>query len=129
MGSTLGATGSATTDGAKDLCPPNCDLCLKSRGTDAAKVKLQGRYPDVRRLAMMGAWMMAGFGILLLLAVGLAVALLLRPIPGAGRAVARPSAKELLDQRYAHGEIDDESAPERVGLHRTDDTDGLAPPA
>jgi hypothetical protein len=33
---------------------------------------------------MMGGWMMAGFGILLLLAVGLAVALLLRATPGAG---------------------------------------------
>jgi putative membrane protein len=57
---------------------------------------------------MMGGWMMAGFGILLLLAVGLAVALLLRPTPGAGRGILRPSAKELLDQRYARGEIDDD---------------------
>jgi putative membrane protein len=56
---------------------------------------------------MMGGWMMASFGILLLLAAGLAVVTLLRPSPGAGRGILRPSAKELLDQRYARGEIDD----------------------
>jgi hypothetical protein len=55
---------------------------------------------------MMGGWMMAGFGILLLLAVGWTVALLLRPTPRAGRDILRPSAKESLDQRYARGEID-----------------------
>jgi putative membrane protein len=65
---------------------------------------------------MMGGWMMAGFGILLLLAVGLAVAVLLRPSPGAGGAVAWPSAKELLDQRYARGEIDDDEYYRRLNV-------------
>jgi uncharacterized membrane protein len=36
------------------------------------------------------------------------VAVLRRPGRGAAGGISRPSAKELLDQRYARGEIDDD---------------------
>ena len=65
---------------------------------------------------MLGGWMMTGFGILLLLAVGLAMVALLRPSPGAGRGISRPSAKELLDQRYARDEIDDDEYYRRLSV-------------
>jgi putative membrane protein len=59
----------------------------------------------------MGGWMMAAASILALLVVGLAVVAvvaLLRLNAGSGRGASRPSARELLEQRYARGEIDDD---------------------
>jgi putative membrane protein len=59
----------------------------------------------------MGGWMMAAASILALLVVGLAVVVvvaLLRLNAGSGRGTSRPSARELLEQRYARGEIDDD---------------------
>jgi putative membrane protein len=67
----------------------------------------------------MGGWMMAASGILLLLIVGLAVlavVALLRPGRAAGGGISRPSAKELLDQRYARGEIDDDEYYRRLSV-------------
>ena len=67
----------------------------------------------------MGGWMMAASGILLLLIIGLAVVAvvaLLRPSRAAGGGISRPSAKELLDQRYARGEIDDEEYYRRLSV-------------
>ena len=67
----------------------------------------------------MGGWMMAASGILLLLIVGLAVitvVALLRPSRAAGGGVSRSSAKELLDQRYARGEIDDDEYYRRLSV-------------
>jgi putative membrane protein len=65
----------------------------------------------------MGGWMMAASGILLLLIVGVAVVtVLLRPGRAAGPGISRPSAKELLDQRYARGEIDDDEYYRRLSV-------------
>lgn len=66
----------------------------------------------------MGGWMMAASGIFLLLIIGLAVVAvvaLLRP-SRAGSSISRPSAKELLDQRYARGEIDDDEYDRRLSV-------------
>ena len=65
---------------------------------------------------MMGGGMMAGLGILLLLAVGMAVVALLRPSRGVGRAISEPSAKELLDQGSARGEIDEDELYRRLSV-------------
>ena len=67
----------------------------------------------------MGGWMMAASGFLLLLIVGLAVVAVvavLRPSRGAAGGSSRPSAKELLDQRYARGEIDDDEYYRRLSV-------------
>ena len=67
----------------------------------------------------MGGSMMAASGILLLLIVGLAVVAvlaLLRPRRAPGGGISRPSAKELLDQRYARGEIDDDEYYRRLNV-------------
>jgi uncharacterized membrane protein len=44
------------------------------------------------------------------------VVALLRPSPGVGRAISGPSAKELLDQRYARGEIDEDELYRRLSV-------------
>ena len=67
----------------------------------------------------MGGWMMAVSSILALLIVGLAVVMvvaLLRLGSGSGRGTLRPSARELLDQRYARGEIDDDEYYRRLSV-------------
>jgi putative membrane protein len=67
----------------------------------------------------MGGWMMAASSFLLLLIVGLAVVTivaLLRPGRAAAGSISRPSAKELLDQRYARGEIDDDEYYRRLSV-------------
>jgi putative membrane protein len=67
----------------------------------------------------MGGWMMAASGFLLLLIVGLAVVAVvavLRPGRAAAGSISRPSAKELLDQRYARGEIDDDEYYRRLSV-------------
>lgn len=67
----------------------------------------------------MGGWMMAAASILALLVVGLAVVAvvaLLRLNSGSGRGVSRPSARDLLDQRYARGEIDDDEYFRRLSV-------------
>jgi putative membrane protein len=59
----------------------------------------------------MGGWMMAAASILAFLVVGLAVVAvvaLLRLNGGSGRGTSRPSARDLLQQRYARGEIDND---------------------
>lgn len=66
-----------------------------------------------------GGWMMAASGIVLLLIVGLAVVAvvaLLRPSRVGAGSISRPSAKDLLDQRYARGEIDDDEYYRRLGV-------------
>jgi putative membrane protein len=63
--------------------------------------------------------LMAASGFLLLLIVGLAVVAVvavLRPGRGAAGGISRPSAKELLDQRYARGEIDDDEYYRRLSV-------------
>ena len=67
----------------------------------------------------MGGWMMAAATILALLVVGLAVVTvvaLLSANRGSGRGVSKPSAHELLAQRYARGEIDDDEYFRRLSV-------------
>jgi putative membrane protein len=67
----------------------------------------------------MAGWMMAAASIFVLLLVSLAVVTvvaLLRLNGGSGRGAVRPSAKDLLDQRYARGEIDDDDYFRRLGV-------------
>jgi putative membrane protein len=59
----------------------------------------------------MGGWMMVSYGfVVLLFLVGIVVALvaLSRRTGPSGPTAAPPTAKELLAQRYARGEIDDD---------------------
>jgi putative membrane protein len=67
----------------------------------------------------MGGWMMAGASFLALLILGLAVVAgvaLLRRSSGPGHGSLRPSAREMLDQRYARGEIDDDEYFRRLSV-------------
>ena len=67
----------------------------------------------------MGGWMMAASSIVALLVVGLAVitvVALMRLNGAAEHGVSRPSARELLDQRYARGEIDDDEYFRRLSV-------------
>ena len=58
----------------------------------------------------MGGWMMASYGfVVLLILVGIVVALIaLSRRTGRSGGMATPTATELLAQRYARGEIDDD---------------------
>jgi putative membrane protein len=67
----------------------------------------------------MGGWMMAAASILALLVLGLAVVAvvaLLHVNRGSGGGVSRPSARELLEQRYARGEIEDDEYFQRLSV-------------
>ena len=66
----------------------------------------------------MGGWMMASYGfVVLLILIGIVVALvaLSRRI-GRGGAAVTPTATELLAQRYARGEIDDDEYFQRLSV-------------
>ena len=66
----------------------------------------------------MGGWMMASYGfVVLLILVGIVVALVaLSRRTGRSGPAAPPSAKEVLDQRYARGEIDDDEYFQRLSV-------------
>jgi putative membrane protein len=67
----------------------------------------------------MGGWMMATASILALLVLGLAVVTVVALMHfnrGSRGGVSRPSARELLEQRYARGEIDDDEYFRRLSV-------------
>jgi putative membrane protein len=66
----------------------------------------------------MGGWMMAGYGLVALLVLIAAVVVVVALSRRAGRngSPATPTAKELLAQRYARGEIDDDEYFQRLSV-------------
>jgi putative membrane protein len=66
----------------------------------------------------MGGWMMVSYGfVVLLFLVGIVVALVaLSRRTGRSGPTATPTAKELLAQRYARGEIDDDEYFQRLSV-------------
>ena len=67
----------------------------------------------------MGGWMMVGYslvGVLILAMVVCALIVLSRRTSGPRESIAATSAKELLDQRYARGEIDDDEYFRRLSV-------------
>ncbi len=65
----------------------------------------------------MGGGMMVAWGILLVGLAVVALLALLRPNRSSSpRGISRSSAKELLDQRYARGEIDDDEYYRRLSV-------------
>jgi putative membrane protein len=67
----------------------------------------------------MGGWMMVGYslvGVLILAMVVGALIVLSRRTSGPRESIAATSAKELLDQRYARGEIDDDEYFRRLSV-------------
>jgi putative membrane protein len=66
----------------------------------------------------MGGWMMASYGfVVLLILIGIVVALVaLSRRTGRGGPAVTPTATELLDQRYARGEIDDDEYFQRLSV-------------
>ena len=67
----------------------------------------------------MGGWMMVGYGLVAVLILAVLVGALIvlsRRASGPRGSVAPTSAKELLDQRYARGEIDDDEYFRRLSL-------------
>jgi putative membrane protein len=66
----------------------------------------------------MGGWMMVSYGfVVLLFLVGIVVALVaLSRRTGRSGPTAIPTAKELLSQRYARGEIDDDEYFQRLSV-------------
>jgi putative membrane protein len=76
----------------------------------------------------MGGWMMVSYGfVVLLFLVGIVVALVaLSRRTGRSRPTATPTAKELLAERYARGEIDDDKYFQRLSV--LDSTRGPARP-
>jgi putative membrane protein len=67
----------------------------------------------------MGGWMMAAYGLVVLLVLVAAVVVVVVAMSrrtGGNRSPATPTAKELLAQRYARGEIDDDEYFQRLSL-------------
>ena len=66
----------------------------------------------------MGGWMMASYGfVVLLILIGIVVALVaLSRRTGRGGPAVTPTATELLAQRYARGEIDDDESFQRLSV-------------
>jgi putative membrane protein len=66
----------------------------------------------------MGGWMMASYGfVVLLILIGIVVALVaLSRRTGRGGPAVTPTATELLAQRYARGEIDDDEYFQRLSV-------------
>jgi putative membrane protein len=66
----------------------------------------------------MGGWMVASYGfVVLLILVGIVVALVaLSRRTGRGGPAVTPTATELLAQRYARGEIDDDEYFQRLSV-------------
>ena len=66
----------------------------------------------------MGGWMMASYGfVVLLILVGIVVALVaLSRRTGRSGGMSTPTATELLAQRYARGEIDDDEYFQRLSV-------------
>jgi len=66
----------------------------------------------------MGGWMMVSYGfVVLLILVGIVVAFVtLSRRTGRSEPRATPTAKELLAQRYARGEIDDDEYFQRLSM-------------
>ena len=66
----------------------------------------------------MGGWMMASYGfVVLLILIGIGVALVaLSRRTGRGGPAVTPIATELLAQRYARGEIDDDEYFQRLSV-------------
>jgi putative membrane protein len=67
----------------------------------------------------MGGWMMVGYslvGLLILAVVVGALIALSRRTSGSNASIEVPSAKELLDQRYSRGEIDDDEYFRRLSV-------------
>jgi putative membrane protein len=66
----------------------------------------------------LGGWMMASYGfVVLLILIGIVVALVaLSRRTGRGGPAVTPTATELLAQRYARGEIDDDEYFQRLSV-------------
>jgi putative membrane protein len=66
----------------------------------------------------MGGWMMAAYGLVVLLILVAAVVVVIAMSRRTGRnaSPATPTAKELLAQRYARGEIDDDEYFQRLSV-------------
>jgi len=64
----------------------------------------------------MGGWMMAAYGLVVLLVLVAAVVVVMSRRAGRNGSPATPTAKELLAQRYARGEIDDDEYFQRLSL-------------
>jgi putative membrane protein len=78
----------------------------------------RGAFNDVPRLGGMGGWMMISYGfVVLLILVGIVVAFVaLSRRTGRNGPTATPTAKELLAQLYARGEIDDDEYFQRLSV-------------